>query len=372
MRLRIERDALTRGLAMVGSSVPSRPPAPALGGVLLEAAADGLFLSGYDYEVSSRATLNSVSTGDVGSVLVSGRLLAEIAKVLPGGPVDLIRDGARLRISGGQTRFALPLMPVEDYPALPALPAPTGTADRAEFADAVARVAVAAGRDDTLPMLTGINVEFHPGFLRLVSTDRFRIAIRELPWTPTEPVVSTAAMLVPARSLAAAAKAIAGDHIEIACDPGQSILGVRSGGSHHTMRLLDTPYAPYQRYLTETATATATINTPALIEAIKRVSLMASRGAQIRMTFFPSAVLLDAGDDTAGAAEETIPCEFDGDPVAIAFNPRYLLDGLNTLHAPLVEIAMNGPIRAAALRDPAARELELRQWYILMPVRPPA
>lgn len=377
MKLRIERDALTRALAVVGPSIPNRPPVPILACILLEADSDSVSASGFDYETSSHAAIEAVSIAEPGAVVVSGRLLTDIAKSLPARPVDLARDGTRLHIACGQARFSLPLMPVEDYPSLPAQPSAVGVVDHDEFCDAVAQVAVATGRDDTLPMLTGINIEFHKTLLRLVGTDRFRIAIRELAWTPATDSGDDeqSALLVPARALAEATKALPGGRIEIATGATQSILGLRSSGHRHTMRLLDTPYAPYQRYLTDDHTASARIDASALTDAIKRVSLLSPRGTQIRMTFTASTVRLTAGDDNEGHAEETLDCQFDGDPLTIAFIPRYLLDGLTSTHASTIEIALNGPTRAAILRtadQDADSPTHHRHWHILMPLRLPA
>ncbi len=237
----------------------------------------------------------------------------------------------------------------------------------------MARVAVAAGRDDTLPMLTGVSIEFHPGFLRLVSTDRFRIAIHELEWDPVG-ISGPASVLVPARALAETSKALSGPRIEISGGPGQTVLGLTTGDQRHTMRTLDMPYAPYQRYLESTHTATALINTAALVDAIKRVSLLSPRSAQVQLTFATASARLSAGGGNEGSAKEIIGCEFDGEPLTIAFNPRYLLEGLAAARAEVVEIAMNGPTGAATVRA-ADRESDGERRdgliYVLMPVRLP-
>ncbi|MBF6327886.1 DNA polymerase III subunit beta [Nocardia transvalensis] len=373
MKLRMEREALVRAVSAVGPCVPSRPPVPTLAGVLLAADADSVTVSGFDYEVSARAIVPGAVIHEPGAVLVSGRLLAEIAKALPAQPVELADDGTHLQIRCGQARFTLPVMNTEDYPQLPELPALCGSVVRTEFADATAQVAVAAGRDDTIPMLTGVNIEFHRTFLRLVCTDRFRIAVHELGWTPDEAHATDGSLLVPARALTDAMKTATGARLDIAAGTGQSILGLRTGGEHHTLRLLDMPYAPYQRYLTAQPTTVVRLETAPFVDAIKRVSLLSARGAQIRLTFTDSTIRLAAGDDSGGRADEALAADIDGDALTTAFNPRYLLDGLLAARSPRIEIAMTDPTRAATLRpaDSDSASAGHRRLYILMPVRLP-
>ncbi|MFR9749776.1 DNA polymerase III subunit beta [Nocardia sp. 004] len=376
MKLRVDRDRLVAAVSVVGPTVPRRPSIPVLAGIRLRAELDSVSVASFDYEISSHATITGAVVDEPGAALVSGRLLTDIAKALPPRPVELSDNGDRLEIVCGPSRFALPLMAVEDYPDLPPSPAAVGAVDHSDLRDAVAQVVVAAGRDDTLPMLTGINIEFHPSFLRLVSTDRFRIAIRELGWEPVTTMGNSrpTSMLVPARALAETSKTLAGPRIEIASVPGQTILGLATDDQHHTMRTLDMPYAPYQRYLETTHTASARIRSAPLIDAIKRVSLLSLRGTQVRLTFAATTARLSAGGDNEGSAEESIGCEFDGEPLTIAFNPRYLLEGLTAAHAEIVEIALNGPTRAAILRA-ADREPDVERHegliYVLMPVRLP-
>ena len=211
MKFRVERDVLADAAAWVARSLPARPPVPVLGGVLLEAmsgsSGDRLTVSGFDYETSARVELDA-TIGDPGRVLVSGRLLADITRALPAKPVDVVVDGARATISCGNSRFSLPTMPVEDYPQLPAMPQIAGVVPGDVLAQAVQQVAVAAGRDDTLPMLTGIRLEIDGPRLTLAATDRFRLAVRELEWTPEDSGLTTA-VLIPARTLADVAKTLA-------------------------------------------------------------------------------------------------------------------------------------------------------------------
>src|SRR5437868_5547569 len=206
MKFRVERDALADAVAWTAKSLPSRPSVPVLAGVMLRVTGGRLTVSGFDYEVSSQVSTEVQSDAD-GAALVSGRLLAEITKALPAKPVDVAAVGSHLELVCGSARFTLPTMPVEDYPTLPEMPSTAGTVDAATFAAAVAQVAVAAGRDDTLPLLTGVRMELEGSTMTLLATDRYRLAIRELQWRPDEPDASLQA-LVPAKILADTAKTL--------------------------------------------------------------------------------------------------------------------------------------------------------------------
>lgn len=374
MKLQLTQNALAGSLVGIGHSIPNRPPVPALGGVVVHADRDVVTLSAFDYEVSARSVATATTVSEPGSVLVSGKLLNEITRSLPATrPVELFTDDTYLHVVCDEIRFTLPAMPIEDYPALPDTPAIAGTTTLDDFTEAVTQVVVAAGRDDTIPMLTGIKIERHPTFLRFVATDRFRIAIRDIGWQPTGDIDDEAqrsGLVVAARTLAGAAKAFTGTEIGIAAGSVHTVLGLRTTDQHCTLALLDLEFVPYQRYLENIGTTTATIDTSAFINAVKRVSLLSPRGNQILLTFTDSAVRLRAGADSNGRAEESLTCQTTGDPGPIAFNPRYLLDGLGAIHADTVTITMNGPTKAATIRSADSDSAGLR--YIVMPVRPPS
>ncbi|MDT4929105.1 MAG: polymerase subunit beta, partial [Pseudonocardiales bacterium] len=207
MKFRVERDALADAVTWAARSLASRPTLPVLAGLMLRVDGDQLSVSGFDLEASTEVDLE-VTAGESGQALVSGRLLADITRALPPHPVDVAVDGSRLTIACGAARFTLPGMPVDDYPRLPSMPTTAGTVEGAEFAAAVAQVAVAAGRDDTLPMLTGVRLEIDGDQLTLAATDRYRLAVRELTWNPGDPAAAAAQVLVPARTLADAAKSL--------------------------------------------------------------------------------------------------------------------------------------------------------------------
>ena len=206
MKFRVDRDVFADAVAWAARSLPVRPSTPVLSGLLIEASNEGLVLSTFDYETSARATL-SAEVADEGKALVSGRLLADICRSLPAKPVEMVIDGARVSLTCGSARFSLQTMPVEDYPTLPEMPTATGTVDSTEFAHAVAQAVTAAGKDDMLPVLTGVRIEIEGSTISLLATDRFRLSLRELQWNPRTPD-ETVAALVPAKVLADTAKAL--------------------------------------------------------------------------------------------------------------------------------------------------------------------
>lgn len=385
MKFRVERDVLADAAAWVARSLPARPPVPVLGGVLVEAttgaAGDRLMVSGFDYETSARVELDG-TVGDPGRVLVSGRLLADITRALPSKPVDLVVDGARATISCGSSRFSLPTMPVEDYPQLPAMPQIAGTAQADLLAEAVGQVVVAAGRDDTLPMLTGIRMEIEGAKLTLAATDRFRLAVRELEWTPEDPALESA-VLIPARTLSEVTKTLSGaGTVEIALSAGDGMLGITGGGRRATTRLLDAEFPAFRRLIPTEHTTAAVVEVAALVEAVKRVALVTDRVAQVRMEFSEDGLRLAAGGDDVGSAEEELPCELEGEQLTIAFNPGYLLDAFGALHTERAQMTFTTPNRPALVRPVPAAPAEDGEGsgaaepvpgylHLLMPVRLP-
>ena len=182
LKFRLVREDFADAVAWVAQNLPTRPTVPVLAGVLLTGSDDGLTISGFDYEVSAEVQV-AAEIASPGSVLVSGRLFSDITRALPAKPVDVSVEGTRVSLTCGSARFSLPTMAVEDYPTLPTLPEETGVVSADLFGEAIGQVAVAAGRDDTLPMLTGIRVEIAGETVVLAATDRFRLAVRELTWS---------------------------------------------------------------------------------------------------------------------------------------------------------------------------------------------
>jgi DNA polymerase-3 subunit beta len=376
MKFRVERDALADAVAWAARSLSTRPTIPVLAGLLLEVTDSNLSISGFDLEASTQVDLE-VAAATAGTALVSGRLLADIARALPPHPVDVAVDGARLTIACGSARFTLPTMPVEDYPKLPQMPTTAGTVDSATFATAVSQVAVAAGRDDTLPMLTGVRLEIDGEKLTFAATDKYRLAVRELAWQPSSAGEASAQVVIPARTLADAAKSFAqSDELTIALSAsagaGDGIIGFtgNAGGraSRATTRLLDPQFPPYRTLLPTEWSSTAEVAVAPFVDAVKRVALLADRSTPVRLEFADGGVNLTAGGDDEGRAEERLEVAYDGEAITIAFNASFLLDGLGALNAPTARLLFPSANKPTVLR-PADSEDEY--YYLIMPMRLP-
>lgn len=379
MKFRVAREVLADAVAWTARSLPPRPSVPVLAGILLEVQGSSLSVSGFDYEVSARAEIDVSSTED-GRALVPGRLLAEITRALPPHPVEVIAEGARLAISCGNAKFSLPTLPVEDYPSLPSMPSTAGVVDSDAFAEAVAQVAVAAGRDDTLPMLTGVRLEIEDDRVTLAATDRYRLAVREFAWRPETSGLS-AAVLVPARTLADAAKTLtSGPEVVLSLSSGGSgegILGLSGKDRQTTTRLLDAEFVKYRAIMPNESASHALLPVGLFTDAAKRVALVAERGTPLRCEFTPGQVTLRAGGtDDDGQAEESCDVDFDGDPLTIGFNPTFLLDGLAAVHTDRARMDFTSALKPAVLsgheepgEDGVVRPGSYR--YLIMPVRLP-
>jgi len=387
LKFRLVREDFAEAVAWVVRILPSKQPSrPILAGVLITGSETGLTITGFDSDVSAEVHVPA-EIASPGAVLVSGRLLSDITRSLPPKPVEVSVVGSRMLLNCGSAKFSLPTMPVEDYPALPTLPAETGVVSADLFAEAVGQVAVAAGRDDTIAMLTGIRLEISGDKVVLAATDRFRLAVRELTWSTASSDVD-AAVLVPHKMLAEAAKAVtSGSDVHLALGTGADVgdarlLGIRSGGQRSTTSLLENEFPKFRQLLPAEHTAMATISVAELSEAIKRVAIVAERGAQIRMEFAPDSLRLLADADGLGSAEEELPVEFTGEPLTIAFNPTYLTDGLASLHSDRVTFGFTTASKPAVLR-PAGDDAPNHSGpgpfpagttdyvYLLMPVRLP-
>jgi DNA polymerase III subunit beta len=377
VKFRVERDVLADAVAWAARSLPVRPSVPVLAGLLIETTDDGLVLSTFDYETSARATLPADVT-DEGRALVSGRLLADICRSLPNKPVEMTIEGAKVSLTCGSARFSLQTMPVEEYPALPEMPAATGTVNSDVFAAAVAQAVVAAGRDDMLPVLTGVRLEIEGASISLLATDRFRLSHRELSWEPGVTDASAAA-LVPAKVLADTAKSLtAGSQVTIALSTsgaGEGIIGFEgsAGGGvrRTTTRLLDGEF-PKVRTLFPTEHLTlARVDKASLVESVKRVSLVAERNTAVQLAFSDGVLTLDAGSGDEAQASESIEASVEGDDITTGFNPQFLLDGLTAIEAPVVELAFTQASKPAVMAGARSMDADadLAFRYLLMPRR---
>ncbi|THA72004.1 DNA polymerase III subunit beta [Streptomyces sp. A0958] len=373
MKIRVERDVLAEAVAWVARSLPARPPAPVLAGLLLKAEDGALSFSSFDYEVSARVSVEAEVEED-GTVLVSGRLLADICRALPNRPVEISTDGVRATVSCGSSRFTLHTLPVEEYPALPQMPTATGTVPGEVFASAAAQVAIAAGRDDTLPVLTGVRIEIEGDTVTLASTDRYRFAVREFLWKP-ENADASAVALVPAKTLLDTAKALtSGDTVTLALSSsgaGEGLIGFEGAGRRTTTRLLEGDLPKYRTLFPTEFNSVAVIETAPFVEAVKRVALVAERNTPVRLSFEQGVLILEAGSSDDAQAVERVDAVLEGDDISIAFNPTFLLDGLSAIDSPVAQLSFTTSTKPALLsgRPAVDAEADDAYKYLIMPVR---
>ncbi|WP_327122299.1 DNA polymerase III subunit beta [Streptomyces sp. NBC_01341] len=373
MKIRVERDVLAEAVAWVARSLPARPPAPVLAGLLLKAEDGALSFSSFDYEVSAKVSVDAEIEDD-GTVLVSGRLLADICRALPNRPVEISTDGVRATVVCGSSRFTLHTLPVEEYPALPQMPTATGTVPGEVFASAAAQVAIAAGRDDTLPVLTGVRIEIEGDTVTLASTDRYRFAVREFLWKPENPDASAVA-LVPAKTLLDTAKALtSGDTVTLALSgsgAGEGLIGFEGAGRRTTTRLLEGDLPKYRTLFPTEFNSVAVIETAPFVEAVKRVALVAERNTPVRLSFEQGVLILEAGSSDDAQAVERVDAVLEGDDISIAFNPTFLLDGLSAIDSPVAQLSFTTSTKPALLsgRPAVDAEADAAYKYLIMPVR---
>ncbi|WP_030762485.1 DNA polymerase III subunit beta [Streptomyces sp. NRRL F-2664] len=373
MKIRVERDVLAEAVAWAARSLPARPPVPVLAGLLLKAEEGTLSLSGFDYEVSARVSVEADVEED-GTVLVSGRLLADICRALPNRPVEISTDGVRATVVCGSSRFTLHTLPVEEYPALPQMPTATGTVPGEVFAAAAKQVATAAGRDDTLPVLTGVRIEIEGDRVTLASTDRYRFAVREFLWKPENPDASAVA-LVPAKTLQEIANSLtSGDTVTLALSgsgAGEGLIGFEGAGRRTTTRLLEGDLPKYRTLFPTEFNSVAVIETAPFVEAVKRVALVAERNTPVRLSFEKGVLILEAGSSDDAQAVERVDAQLDGDDISIAFNPTFLLDGLSAIASPVAQLSFTTSTKPALLSGRPAIDAEADEAYkyLIMPVR---
>ncbi|MCW2131161.1 DNA polymerase III subunit beta [Arthrobacter sp. VKM Ac-2550] len=372
MKFRVDRDVLAEAVTWTARSLSPRPPVPVLSGLLIKAEAGMVSIASFDYEISARLQIPAEVTEE-GTILVSGRLLADISRSLPSAPVDVSTDGTKVTLTCRSSRFNLATMPVGDYPELPALPDISGVVDGEAFAEAVSQVIIAASRDDTLPILTGVRMEIEDDLITLLSTDRYRLALREVAWRPTTPGISTSA-LVKAKTLNEVAKTLGGSgDLSIALSDNSELIGFESGGRRTTSLLVDGDYPKIRSLFPENTPIHATVETSVLVEAVRRVSLVAERNTPVRLAFTDGQLSLDAGTGEDAQASEAIEAGLSGDEITVAFNPHYLSEGLNAFSSKFVRFSFTTPPKPAVMsaQDDLEGDDKEDYRYLLMPVRLP-
>lgn len=353
MRFHVNRDVFSEAVSFVVKLLPQRNPQPILAGVLIEASAEGLSLAAFDYEASARTTIEA-TVDEPGTILVHGRLLSEIASRLPNAPIEIsVDDDGGIALTCGSARFTLSSMPVQEYPAIPEVTGESGLVPAEDFGTAIAQVAFAASRDDVTPVLTGVQLEVTGSTLSLVATDRYRVALREIPWdggTAASDESTTA--LVPARTLQEVGKTFShGGNISIAFSGSgdREIIAFTSGNKTVTSLLIKGNFPPVRRLFPEATEHHAVVNTAELSEAVRRVSLVLDRSAPLRFSFSADGVSMDASGTEQARASESVDATLVGEDVTLGLNPQYLTEALAAVRSEFTRITFTSSENANKL-----------------------
>lgn len=383
MKIQLQQHDFQAAAAHLGRGFSGPVRTPILAGVLVEADTGQVRLSAFDFEVS--LVVDVTASVDVpGRVLVPGRLLTAIAKVLPNKPVTLtLEDKECVRLRCGAGEYVLPTMPIEDYPQLPALPTLVGEIPADAFADAVEQVATVASPDQTLLNLTAVLVEASSRGLRLMATDRFRMAVKDVPWQAA-PTGQDVRLLVPADSLRSFARGLPLGTVTLHADSGSGIVGLSDGTRHTTMRTLDVELVPYEQILAGiTATIAVTVETTALLDATKRLAVFAAdeKHGPFTLAFLDDGIEVTANSTqlNLSSGREPVPATIatpDGEPIHLAepivlgMQARFLQHALACVGARQVRLDVTSDRRPALIRPVADNGVPDDTYrHLVMPVR---
>jgi DNA polymerase-3 subunit beta len=374
LALKMDRSEFADVVAWTARTLPRTGTATS--GIVIDASDGRVSLSSTDLEVSGEAVAENAVIEAAGRVMVSGRLLSDIARSLPEAPVRLVADSSRATISCGRAKFSIPVLPEADHPHLPNQPRGLGRARGDLFAKAVAQTYVATARNDSYNYMNGIKLELGSDQLTFAATDRYRLAVRDIAWVSESFSDEVPEVIVPGRSLSDVAKALAGDPlVQVGLDGGAGIehrlLGLQGENRSFTTRLIDGKFPAFRSLIPSQFESTVRIDVAELSDAIKRVSLLAksARNMAVQLHIEEGEVTLSVGGPEEGA-EEAVEAELVGSSNKIAFNPQFLLDGLHSLDRAQVVISFNEPSTPVVLLGADADAEPDRDYrYLLMPIR---
>jgi DNA polymerase-3 subunit beta len=362
MKLTCSRDELAAALAIVSRGVSSRSAVQILSGIMLRAGGGSLHLSATDMELSLRTSVEA-EVGEDGAVVVPGRLLVDLARLLPDTEVVLEHRAEEntLQVTCGSAEYRLRTFGVEDFPRLPEVDAvPLYAVDAEPLLETIARVSRAASRDESRPVLTGILVRFETGKLVMAATDSYRLSVKETPFEASVPELEA---IVPARALDELRRIAAGsEQVELGVHDNQVVFG--AGGVWLTTRRIDGQFPNYRTLLPETFEHEVPMPRDELLDVVRRTAVMAVRNSPLRLRFAEGELTISAQTQDVGEAKESLPAPFTGEPLEIGFNPDFLRDGIDSVTGDSVVLKLINPLRPGLLQG-AGEDF----WYLIMPIR---
>ncbi len=363
MKVACSREELTRKLAVVSRGVSSRTAVQILGGILLNAEGGRLTLAATDMELSLRASLEAQVEGE-GAVVVPGRLLVELARLLPDSEVLIEQraDEGVIHVSSGSFESRLNTYTAEDFPRLPDVEGLERHAvDRDALLETIARVGRSASRDESRPVLTGILVRFEPGKLVMAATDSYRLSVKE---TALEGTIPELEAIVPARALVELARIGQGaERIELGVHENQVVFGV--DGIWLTTRRIDGQFPNYRQLIPESFEHEVSMDTREVLDVVRRIAVMAQRNSPLRLRFAEGELTVSARTQDVGEAEESLPVSFAGEPLEIGFNAEFLRDGIESVTGETVRFRLISPLRPCVLQAEGSDDF----LYLIMPIR---
>jgi len=362
LRVTCPRDELARALGVVSRGVSTRTTVQILAGILLHASGGRLELAATDMELSLRTSLDASIESD-GSVVVPGRLLLELARLLPAAEVTIEHklEEAAVEIRSGAATYRLHTYNAEDFPRLPdAEAAERHDVDRETLLETVSRVSRSASRDESRPVLTGVLMRFEPGKLVMAATDSYRLSVKE---TAIEGTVPELEAIVPARALQELARvAKAGERIELGVHENQVIFS--TGDALLTTRRIDGQFPNYKQLVPEAFDHELSLPREELLDVVRRVAVMAQRNSPLRLRFGDGELTVSAQTQDVGEARESLPVSFNGEPLEIGFNAEFLRDGIESVGGEQLRLKLISPLRPAVLQGEDDTFL-----YLIMPIR---
>jgi DNA polymerase-3 subunit beta len=364
MKIMCQRDDLAQKLGVVARAVSARASVQILSGVLLRAEAGRLHLAATDMELSLRSSLEAQTEGD-GAVVVPGRLLVDLVRLLPENEVTIEHraEESVVRIISGPSSSTLHTYAAEDFPRLPDLDAVgTFTVDRESLLDTVSRVSRSASRDESRPVLTGILVRFETGKLVMAATDSYRLSVKE---TELEGETPELEAIIPARALAELSRiAQSGDSIELGVHENQVVFA--ADDIWLTTRRIDGQFPNYKQLLPETFEHEVTLPRAELLDVVRRVGVMVQRTSPIQLRFADGELTVFARTQDVGEAKESLPVAFSGESMEIGFNAEFLREGIESISADELRLRLISPLRPAVIEGD-----DTDPTYLIMPIRLP-
>jgi DNA polymerase III subunit beta len=362
LKLTSPRDELIRQISIVSRAASPRTTVQVLAGILLQGEAGKLHLAATDMELSLRASLDA-SVDTEGAVVVPGKLLVDLARLLPGDEVAVEhRQGEGVvEIVSGAATYRIHTYNAEDFPRLPELDtAQTFSVEREALLETVGRVARSASRDESRPVLTGILVRFEGDRLVMAATDSYRLSVKE---TPLSESVQELEAIVPARALGELGRiAQGGDEVQIGVHENQIVFA--ADGYWLTSRRIDGQFPNYKQLLPDTFEHELALPREELLEVVRRTAVMAQRNSPLRLRFAEGELTISARTQDVGEATESLPLAFTGEPLEIGFNPEFLREGVESVDEDEVQLKLISPLRPGLIQS-----AEGDFSYLIMPIR---